>query len=243
MGDHEASVDAPEALRTALARYPPPYRLTCDVAMFPIVVGEAQAEYWAGTPVVGLLGRTLLVLVAARYLSAEYGAGRTPMRFHEEHPDLYREVSCVLLSGVWPGFSFAFPRLWVDTPSPLPMELGWSYGFPKVPAAIGFQQEGNAVRVTVSDERGAVLSVGSRKGVELPPQLATGLAFGEGVFPRTGLRAKMRLEGGQRAQVLRVQEWDLPRLARWGLAGRPVGGLWLEKVTLVLEAPSGPLPG
>lgn len=220
-----------------MERYPPPYRLAGDLAIFPMLVNAARAAAWAGMPVVGALGSAPLFLVAARYYGAEYGEARTPLSFRLSGSDFYREIACVLFTGVLPGFSFGFPRLWVDSCDPTPLELGWHYGFPKSPATIAFRQDEGMIEVSASDERGAIFSARSRQRVSVPARLATALAFGDGIFPHTGLRARLRLDRASRASLLLVQRWELPRLDTGGVGGRARLGLWLEGVTLLLGRP------
>ena len=228
------------ALRELIERYPPPYRLAGDLAIFPMLVNAARATSWAGMPVIGVLGSAPLFLVAARYYGAEYGEARTPLSFCPSGSDFYREIACVVFTGILPGFSFGFPRLWVDSYDPTPLELGWYYGFPKSPATIVFRQDEGMIEVTASDERGAIFLARSRQRVSLPPRLATALAFGDGLFPHTGLRARLRLDRASRASLLQVQRWELPRLDTGGVGGRARLGLWLEGVTLSLGLPEKP---
>ena len=225
------------AVRELMERYPPPYRLVGDLAIFPMLVNAARATSWAGMPVMGVLGSAPLFLVAARYHSAEYGEARTPLSFCPSGSDFYREIACVLFTGVLPGFSFGFPRLWMDSCDPRPLEMGWYYGFPKSSATIAFRQDEGVLEVSASDERGALFWACSRQRVGLPPWLATALAFGDGIFPHTGLRARLRLDRASRASLLVVQGWELPGLDTWGVTGRARLGLWLEGVTLLLGRP------
>ena len=224
-------------MRELMERYPPPYRLVGDLAIFPMLVNAARATAWAGMHVVGALGSAPLFLVAARYHRVEYSEARVSLSFCPSGSDFYREIACVLFRGVLPGLSFGFPRLWVDSCDPRPLELGWYYGFPKSPATIAFRQDEGMLEVSASDERGAIFSVVSRQRMSLPPWLATSLAFGDGIFLHTGLRARLRLDRASRASLLQVQGWELPGLDTWGVTSRARLGLWLEGVTLLLGRP------
>ena len=227
------------AIDETVERYPPPYLLTCDLAVFPVMVDAGAAETWTDTPVVSGLGYTVLLLVAVRYYRAEYGPERTPLHFGPSGTDLYREIVCALPSGLWPRISFAFPRLWLDTPDPVPLELGWRYGFPKTTGAIdfNFNHSGRSVHIAASDEEGAIMVADCGRTLPLPAALFSVLAAGDALFPSTGLRARMRLVDASKASLLRIRRWELPRLERWGLGGRAVFGFWLEGARIALDAP------
>ena len=233
---HPLPWEASDALGL-LERYPPPYHLSCDLAVFPLLVDAAQAQHWAGAPLMGALGHTPFFLVAARYHHATYGPEATLLTPAPDHPYLYQEIACVLLSGILPGFSFVTPRLWVDAADRLPLELGWSYGFPKVAGNIQIRRSRQILKITAADEQGPILAATCALGIPVPPLLITLLAQGDGLFPHRGLRAKMHLEGAVSATLVVVKKWELPRLGQWGVGGRAAFGFWLEKAMLVLAPP------
>ena len=233
---HPFPWEAPDALGL-LERYPPPYHLTCDLAIFPLLIDAARAQHWAGTPLMRVLGHAPLFLVAARYHDATYGPESTLLTPPPGNVYLYQEIACVLVSGILPGFSFVTPRLWVDAADPLPLELGWSYGFPKVAGNIQVQQTERVLKITATDEQGPILAATCALGIPLPPPLVTVFAQGEGLFPHRGLRAKMHLEHAASATLVLVRKWELPRLGQWGVGGRAAFGFWLERATLVLAPP------
>ncbi len=230
-------MDAPQpALR--IDQIVPPYLLTCDLAAFPVRADAAAAGHWAGAHPPALLGQSLLWLLAARYYAAASGPDRAPVAFGEG-PDLYREVSWMLLTGVFPGFRAQFPRLWVDASDPLPLELGRAYGFPKEPGSIDWRRSERGLEVTVTDARGVALALGCHELRSLPPGLVTFFAALRADFPSTGHQAQLRLLDARRAALLRVRRWEAPRGAQWGLAGGPSLGVWLEGARLWVGPPEG----
>ena len=218
--------------------YPPPYRLTCDLAVFPVLASSSRLQA-RGLPAFGLAGRCLAFVTVARYASAVYGAHRMPFpRGQLSGKDFYREVAIIILRGLLPGFSFSFPQLWVDSPDAAPLELGWRYGFPKGSAAISVEQDADQLRVESFVEDGSVLSLAAGFGANVPAIMATALAFGEGVFPLARQKARLRLDGGEGARLLSVRQWNAPALERWGITGPPRFGLWLKDTVLSLGRPT-----
>lgn len=219
------------------ATYPPPYQLTCDLAVFPVLASTSRLAQLTGLSPVGIGGVSLAFVTAARYLSASFGEQRKPFPFQPSGQDFYREVAIIVVQRLLPGFAFAFPHLWVDCNDPSPLEIGWRYGFPKGPASILLEQRGNELCIEASDDQARVLTARARNIVPVPASLATALAFGEGVFPLTGQKARLRLDRGERASLLRVEAWDGPVLRDSGVRSKPMVGLWLEKAVLSLGPP------
>lgn len=225
-----------------LQRYPPPYRLACDLAVLPLVVSASLASHWVGAPLLRLMGYTPLFLVVARYHYAAYGPQQQRLLPVPGRQDLYREVACVLISALSPAPLYVFPHLWVDTAEPAPMELGWSYGFPKVEGSVTLERRPGSLRIAAEGARGPVLAVLCREGPPLPAWLVALLARGEGLFPTRSLRAGMGLERVSAARLLWVESMVTPGLDSWGVGGRSAVGLWLEGAILRLDAPR-PLGG
>ncbi|GEM_PF-4044857 len=219
------------------ATYPQPYQLTCDLAVFPVLASTSRLAQRTGLSQGGIGGVSLAFVTAARYLSASYGEQRKPFPFQPGGQDFYREVAIIVVQRLLPGFAFSFPRLWVDSNDPSPLEIGWRYGFPKGPASILMEQTGNRLSIEASDDQEHVLTARANSMVPVPASLATALTFGEGVFPLTGQKARLRLDRGQRAALLRVEEWEGPALTDWGVKSKPRVGLWLEKAVLSLGLP------
>lgn len=216
----------------------PPYLLTCDLAAFPVRADAAAVGHWAGARPPALLGQSLLWLLAARYSSAVSGPNRVPVPFGVG-PDLYREVSWMLVTGVLPGLRAQFPRLWVDSIDPLPLELGHAYAFPKEPANIAWRRSGRGLEIEVAGESGLVLGLGCHEVCPLPAGLVTLFASVRVGFPSTGLQAQLRLLDARRSALLRVWRWAAPRSELWGVAGRPALGVWFEGTRLWVGPPEG----
>ena len=199
---------------------PPPYLLTCDLAAFPVRADSAAAGHWAGAQPPSLLGQSLLWLLAARYYSAVSGPDQRPVNFGEGL-DLYREVSWMLVTGVFPGVRVRFPRMWVDSIDPLPLELGHAYGFPKEPGKIDWRRSERGLEIEVEGDGDAVLGLGCHEAGPLPPALVTLFTSVRTDFPSTGHHAQLRVAGARRAALLRVRRWAAPRAELWGVSGGP----------------------
>lgn len=216
---------------------PPPYHLTCDLAVFPVLASTSRLAQRTGLSQANIGGVSLAFVTVARYLSARFGELSKPFPFQPSGQDFYREVAIIVVRRLLPGFAFSFPRLWVDSNDPSPLEIGWRYGFPKVPARIIMEQTENGLCIEASDDREHVLTARVNSIVPIPASLVTALAFGEGVFPLTGQKARLQLDRGERAALMRVEEWDSPALRDWGVKRKPAVGLWLEKAGLSLGPP------
>lgn len=216
--------------------HPPPYRLTADLAAFPLRGDAAALAHWLGGEPAALLGSALVWLLCARYHAASSGPERTPVRF-DGGPDLYREVALAAVTGWLPARRLQFPRLWVDSPDPLPLTLGAAYGFPKVPATVRWEQPGGGLQVGVDAGGVAVLEIQATAAAGLPVAPLAALMAVTIDLPARAQRAPLRLVGARRAALLRVRRWSAPRHDRWGISGGPWFGLWLEEAELVLGAP------
>lgn len=229
-----AGREAPEAWHA----YPPPYLLSCDLAVFIRLVPAEAAARWAGAPVRSSFGRAQLLVLVARYREAEVGTGRKPLLPSAGRPYLYQEVACAVpLQGVGTG-AYTFPALWVDSPDRLPLDLGWRYGFPKYPAAANLNDDGRRITATGSDAEGALIEAEGWKLVTVPVRVVAAAALMRAVFPASGLSAVLRLEHIETAWLLLPRRLRLPRLEGLGLTGPTVAGLWLEGVLLYLSEPS-----
>lgn len=222
-------------------RFPPPYRLVCDLALLLLFVEADVATRWAEVPVLSLLGRAPLLVMLARYYRAEYGPERRPLLPPEGDSELYKEVACALLVKGSRGSEMTFPHLWLESPAPIPLELGWHYGFPKYEASLTWVRNGRAIRLEAQDDRGSILSFkGSTLG-RLPVAPVVAASAFRGVFPITGRQAPMWFESARRVSFLYVRQFTAPRLEPLGRMGRSPLGLWLEQATLFLGSPVEPL--
>lgn len=218
-----------------LARVPPPYRLTCDLAIVPVVLSAAAARELAGVPVRAAAGRTVGVLLAARYTGARYGPDAAT--YPAPPGDFYSEVSLALpvKDSPWPAFVFA--RMWVDSEDQAPIALGHAYGFPKEAAAVAWERSSSGLTVGVSSGSKRSLALDASVGPALPGGWLAAVAGIWAIFPATGLRAPMRLEDTGRAALLRVRNLAAPGLVQQGVSLRPLAGLFLSGCTVALGGP------
>lgn len=232
----------------AFQRVPPPYRLVCDLALLPLWMEAGPAAHWAGVPIVSLLGQAPLLVMLARYHRAEYGPERVPLLPPKGHHELYKEIACALVVKGSRGSELTFPQLWVESPDPTPLELGWHYGFPKEEATLAWMQDGRTVQMDAWDSQGPILSFEGRIFGRLPAGAVLAASAFRGLFPKTGRKAPMWVESAARVSFLHIRQFTAPRLEMSGTPGRSPVGLWLEQATLFLGAPLEPqqdkvLPG
>ncbi len=220
------------AMAEALAGYPPPYRFTANVGWFP-ATGDAGAVADAlQRNVTAFRGRALLAVMTAEYTAIRYGPSSALAMDDEGRPYRYRELAWLGINPVGLRQQIRFGQLWVDAPTPLPLALGDSYGFPKARASVAI----GGHRASVGTAPGPRVALAWRRVCGIPATLVR-LSPGAMVsFASTGVHATMGVTSARSAALVRVTEWATS-LAEVDL--RPIGwGIMLGDAEIHLGAPS-----
>lgn len=232
----------------AFAQTPPPYRLCCDLAMLTLLVETRALCEWAGIPVLPARRSPLAVLLA-RYHRGRFGPNDTPLEPSPGRGHVYDEVAFSFPLDGLRGNRGCFPELWLDTPEPTPIDLGWHYGFPKYPAAIHWRQRGRDLSVSARPHvpehvslNEQSLSVRGRLIGRVPTAPLIARIAGRAEFSRTGMRASMRIESAERARVLFVRAVEMANSPISGHFKTVPVGIWLERAWLFLGPPEGERP-
>ncbi len=225
--------DTPTDSQTALlAAYPPPYLLTGDLLWCSATVPATPHTGQEGAQ----RGRALGCVLAADYHRITTGPGRTLVTTPDGLPYRYREVAWAEATGVRLAPPLQFGRLWVDAPTPLPIELGDVYGFPKQAARVAFSLSRSHLSVSAGGAGAPAIAIETSGGLPLPGWLARLTPSVRAAFPATGLRATLAVVAAGSVRLQRVRRWqctppECPEL-------RPLGwGLLLRDATVYLGAP------
>ncbi|MSQ10197.1 MAG: hypothetical protein EXR52_04245 [Dehalococcoidia bacterium] len=219
------------AMAEALAAYPPPYRFTANVGWFPATGDAGVVAAALERNVVAFRGRALLAVIAAEYTAIRCGPGSALAIDGEGRPYRYREVAWLGINPFGVRQQIRFGQLCVDAPTPLPMALGDSYGFPKASASVAI----GGRSASAGTAPGPRVALAWRRVCGIPATLVR-LSPGAVVsFAKTGVLATMGVTSARSASVVRVTEWDT------SLAGvdlRSIGwGVTLSDAEIHLGAP------
>lgn len=227
----------------AFADQPPPYYLNCDLATITLLVETRSVCEWANIPAARARRLPLAVLLA-RYHRGRYGPTGTPVEPLPGRQYVYDEVTFALAHRGMRAGCGMFPALWLDTPEPNPIDLGWHYGFPKFPGTIDWRQTGSRLSVSARpdgqeelDSDTPRLHVRARTFGLIPAAPLVARIAGRAEFPLTGRRATMRIESAQRARLLLIRELRLDNLPISGRFKTMPVGTWLENAWLLLGPP------
>jgi hypothetical protein len=218
----------------ALAAYPPPYSLTGDVACFPTTANAGAVEAVTGARPLALGGRCLVVMLAASYATIRHGRQQSVVTDADGEPYRYRELGWLALGSLGLTPQVRFGPLWVDAPSPLPIDLGGAYGFSKAAGAVGVNTGPDGLTHIAGLASG--LRIEARRFAPLPGWLAHLTPSLRGRFAGTGLSARLAVIAAAGAGLLKVQRWDAPELAPLGV--RAWGwGLLLTNASIFVGPP------
>ena len=218
-------------------RFPPPYRLRCDTALFPVPISADDAKRLSLDIAATLFGQSLLWIIAAHYQEAWYGPEERPYPKAATRNDLYRELSYAVMTSVLPK-SIVFGKLWVDAPDDNPISLGQAYGFPKEPASVAISTDDpRRLQWEAGDAAGPLLEIEAQEVSGLPRAPLTYLARATVFFTGTPFNAQMGVERLSAAKILRVNRCHLPYFASLGVHARPTFGLWFKDAHLLLGEP------
>jgi len=218
------------AVSAAIAAFPPPYRFTANVTWLPATGNGAAmaAALDGGATRVG--GRALAAVMCAVYTAIHYGPKGLLALDDAGRPYRYREVAWLGLRPFGLRQRLRFGRLWVDAPTSLPVDLGDTYGFPKVAAAVRADEAG----MTADDGLTPRISAAWRRLVGLPAGVMR-LSPGGVVSSALGVTAGLGVVSAGGAELVRVTGWQYPA---GDLDLRPLGwGLALRDAQIYLGAP------
>lgn len=219
------------AMVEAFAAYPPPYRFTAHLTWLPATGDAAAVSEALGRKATAFRGRALAAVLVADYTAIHYGPHGRLALDNAGLPYRYREIGWLGVNpqGLRPQVRFG--TLWVDAPTSLPIDLGDSYGFPKLSAPVVI--DGSSA--TAGPLTDPAIDVAWRRVCWMPAGLVR-LTPAEALsFATTDVAAIIGVMSSERAALVRVAKWHTT-LAGLGL--RPLGwGVTLQNAVIHLGAP------